>query len=163
MKNDEKYEVSIFKRNKRKIMIVAIVVVVLLVIILSIFIKGYNSAKGKYEDEIAKLEEEIGKLSDPVAVHEIASKEVNIDVINVQIQDIGELATQEYLYTDAGKYSDPKQLWGMDVPFTTKSFIAKWDGSIKAGVKVDKITAEINEQIKRLLYIFQRLKFFLMR
>lgn len=126
-------------------MIVAIVVVVLLVMILSIFIKGYNSAKEKYEDKIAKLEDEIEKLSDPVAPYVDASKEISIGVINAQIQDIGELATQEYLYTDAGKYSDPKQLWGIDVPFTTKSFIAKWDGSIKAGVKVDKISAEINE------------------
>lgn len=151
MKNDEKYEVGIFKRNKRKIMIVVIVAIVLLVTIFSIFIKGYNSAKGKYEDKIAKLEEEIERLSDPVAAYEEASKEINIGVINTQIQDIGELATQEYLYTDAGKYSDPKQLWGMDVPFTTKSFIAKWDGCIKAGVKVEKITAEIIEANKEIV------------
>ena len=65
-----------------------------------------------------------------MAVYEEASKEVDIRLINSEIQNIGELATIEYMYTDAGKFEDPKSLFGKNIPFTTKSFIAKWDGVI---------------------------------
>ncbi len=57
----------------------------------------------------------------------------------------------EYLYTDAGKFEDPKQLFGKDVPFTTKSFIAKWDGVIKAGVDISQVTAEIDNTNKEVI------------
>lgn len=118
---------------------------------LAIFIKGYSTAKQRYEDVIAELEAEVERLSEPIAVYEEASKEVDIKVINAEIQNIGELATIEYLYTDAGKFEDPKQLLGKNIPFTTKSFIAKWDGVIKAGVDVNKVIAEIDNDSKEII------------
>ena len=136
---------------KRKIIIGVIIVVALFVIVLTIFFKGYTNAKEKSENEIKELKAEIERLSDPTATYEEASKEINISVISTKIQEIGELATLEYLYTDAGKFSDPKQLFGHDIPFTTKSFIAKWDGSIKAGVDISKVTAEINDSTKEII------------
>ena len=117
----------------------------------TIFVKGYSSAKEKYEDTITQLEAEVDRLSDPIAVYEEASREIDINVVNVEIQEIGELATLEYLYTDAGKFEDPKQLFGKDVPFTTKSFIAKWDGIIKAGVDISQVTAEVDSNNKEVV------------
>lgn len=133
-------------KKKTKIIIAALITVVLLVTFSLILIKSY-------QNKIAKLETEIERLSDPVAVYEEVSKEINIKVINAEIQNVGELVTQEYLYTDAGKFSDPKQIGKINLPFqfTTKSFIAKWDGSIKAGVKMDKITVEVNEAEKEII------------
>ena len=72
-------------------------------------------------------------------------------MIKSEIKDIGELATIEYLYTNAAKFEDPKQIFGVNIPFTTKSFIAKWDGIIKAGVKIDKIIVEINDRKKEII------------
>ena len=88
-----------------------------------------------------------------MAVYEEAAQEIDIAVINAEIRDIGELATIEYLYTDAGKFEDPAELFGKEIPFsfTTKSFIAKWDGSIKAGVDISKVTAEVNESEKEIV------------
>ena len=51
----------------------------------------------------------------------------------------------------AGKFEDPKQLFGINVPFTTKSFIAKWEGVIKAGIKADKILVEVNNTKKEIV------------
>ena len=66
------------------------------------------------------------------------------------LQNIGELATVEYLYTGAGKFEDPAEVFGKVIPFsfTTKSFIAKWDGSIKAGIDISKVTARVNKDAK---------------
>lgn len=81
-----------------------------------------------------------------VAPYEMASKEISINLLKSQICDIGELATVEYLYTNAGKFENPKKLLGVNVPLTTKSFIAKQDGIIKGGVKVDEINIETLDQ-----------------
>ena len=148
----------IFKSFKSKVIGGVIVLVILLLVIFGGFLKGYISAKEKSEQKIAELEAEIEKLSEPIATYEMASKEVNIAVINSSIQDIGELVTVEYLYTDAGKFSDPKQLFGHDIPFTTKSFIAKWDGTIKAGVDVNEITTEVNEEEKKIIIYIPQAK-----
>ena len=120
-------------------------------IIALIFNYGYNKASEKYESIIKELEEENEQLSEPTAKYEIASKEINIDMLNSEIKDIGELATIEYLYTDAAKFEDAPTLFGQDIPFTTKSFIVKWDGIIKSGVKVDEIKVELNNNKKEIV------------
>ncbi len=142
-----------FIQKKGKKFVVLIVVAAVVVIVLGIFYKGYSSAKEKYEATIKQLEEEVDRLSEPVAVYEEAAQEIDIAVINAEIRDIGELATIEYLYTDAGKFEDPAELFGKEIPFsfTTKSFIAKWDGSIKAGVDISKVTAEVNGTKKEIV------------
>lgn len=147
----EKQEKS--KKLKKKLITGAIIVVALAAVPGTIFFKGYKSAQQKYEEEITKLEAEVKRLSDPIAVYEEASREVNIRAINTSIQDIGELATIEYLYTDAGKFEDPARLFGKDVPFafTTKSFIAKWDGNIKAGIDISKVVAEEDKSKKEII------------
>lgn len=144
--------VSLIQKKGKKF-VVFVVVAAVVVIVLGIFYKGYSSAKEKYEATIKQLEEEVDRLSEPVAVYEEAAQEIDIAVINAEIRDIGELATIEYLYTDAGKFEDPAELFGKEIPFsfTTKSFIAKWDGSIKAGVDISKVTAEVNESEKKIV------------
>lgn len=138
-------------KNKCSTLITIVLIIALLVIVLAIFYKGYTSAQHKYEKEIVKLQEEVDRLSDPIATYEEATKEIDINVIQNKIQSIGELATIEYLYTDAGKYENSKQLWGKDVIFTNKSFIAKWDGIIKAGIDVNQISIEIVSQNKEIV------------
>lgn len=151
MTSMQKNEVSIFVRHKAKLIKWGIIAVALLAAVLVIFFKGYSNATKKYEAEIKRLEEEVARLSDPVVVAEFATKEVTLSLIESEIRDIGELATIEYLYTDAGKFEDPKEIFGVSIPFTTKSFIAKWDGIIKAGVEIDKIIVEINDASKEII------------
>lgn len=151
MDNEHKNELSVLLRYKAKLIKRGIIAVVLIVALLAIFFKGYSNATKQYEDVIKELEAEVDRLSEPVAVYEEASKEVTLSLIESEIKDIGELATIEYLYTDAGKFEDPKKAFGINIPFTTKSFIAKWDGIIKAGVQIDKIIVEINEANKEII------------
>lgn len=153
MSNEPKNELSVLVRSKQKMIKWGIIAVVLIVAVLAIFFKGYSNATNKYEDIIKELEAEVDRLSDPVAVYEEASREVTLSLIESEIKDIGELATIEYLYTDAGKFEDPKKLFGTknNIPFTTKSFIAKWDGIIKAGVSIDQIIVEIDDTNKEII------------
>ena len=73
------------------------------------------------------------------------STEIDMQIVMKDIRAVGELATVEYIYTDAGKFSDPKRLFGKNIPLTTKSFVMRWDGSIKAGIRdVSAISAEVD-------------------
>lgn len=89
-------------------------------------------------------------IENPILVTPITPK-IELDVINSEIREIGELATVEYLFTDAAKFSDSKQIKDWNIPFTEKSFILKWDGVIKAGVTVDQITVSINDESKTII------------
>ena len=149
--NNEKNELSVLVRYKAKMIKWGIIAILFIVAILAVYFKGRSSATEKNEAIIKKLEAEVDRLSDQVAVYEDASKEVTISLIESEIKDIGELATIEYLYTDAGKFEDPKQLFGIDIPFTTKSFIAKWDGIIKAGIQINEIKVEVNNISKEII------------
>lgn len=150
MNNHANTQTAIPVKRKTAIIKWIIIAAVLIAILLVIFFKGYSTATKKYEELITELETEVDRLSEPVAVYEKATKEISLSLIESEIKNIGELATVEYLYTDAGKFEDPKELFGMNIPFTTKSFIAKWDGIIKAGIEIDKITVDINHTNKEI-------------
>lgn len=151
MNNENIDEIMKLKRFKSKTIKWAVFAILLIAALTALSFKFYSDAAVKYENIVKDMQDQIDVLSDQTAVYTVATKEVTIDLIKSQILDIGELATIEYLYTDAGKFENPKQLFGVNLPFTTKSFIAKWDGAIKAGIEIDKIIVEINDANKEIV------------
>ncbi len=157
MSRDNRYERGLVDELKARLIRIFVAVLVFLLLIAGItiaIIRSRNAAeKESYESKIKELEEENEKLSDPAAQYEVATKEIDIGLIRSEIKDIAELATIEYFYTDAGKFEDSAELFGKELPFsfTTKSFIAKWDGVIKAGVKADQITVEVKDADKEIV------------
>lgn len=156
MSEESKNEFSILIRYKAKLIKWGIIAVLLVVAILAIFFKGRSSATEKYEDIVADLIQQVAVLEQKIADApstwtDQPTKEIMIDLIKSEIKNIGELATIEYLYTDAGKFEDAKQAWGINIPFTSKSFITKWDGIIKAGVQIDQIIVEISDINKEII------------
>lgn len=68
------------------------------------------------------------------------------DLLQQQIQAIGELGTAKYYYTNMGRYENTLQLGGKNIPFTQKMFIISYDGTIKAGVEVKDIQVTLNDK-----------------
>lgn len=70
----------------------------------------------------------------------------NVDSTTIKnsFQDIAELATQEYDYTDVGKYSkEEAKVFDISIPFTGSSFLITYSGSVKAGI-ADISQSEVN-------------------
>lgn len=151
MNNEELSKITFTSKYKRKIIKWAIIIGTIIMLLLMLFYIGYSQAKERYEETINELRAEVNTLTDPTAKYTIATKEVSIDLIKSEIKNIGELASIEYFYTNAGKFEDLNKLFGVNVPFTTKSFIAKWDGEIKAGIKLDKIIVEVKDANKEII------------
>jgi len=127
------------RKTKKRLWIAALAGILILVIV--IFAWSNARLKGKIEEQNKRIEE---LMEQPIVVNPVAP-EISLSVIYEEIQNIGELATVEYLFTDAARFSDSKQLGNWEVPFTEKSFTMKWDGVIKAGIQVDQILIEANE------------------
>jgi len=156
MDNEKKNELNVLVRYKAKMIKWGIIAVVLIVAILLIFFEGRRNATENYENIVDDLRQQVATLKKqldeaPSTWDDSPSKEITIDMIKSEIKDIGELTTIEYLYTDAGKFEDAKKAWGINIPFTAKSFITKWDGIIKAGIKIDQIIVEINDVKKEII------------
>lgn len=125
-------------KMKKRLWIVALVGILVLVCI--IFAWSNARLKSRIEEQDKRIEE---LMEQPIVVNPVAP-EIRLSVIYEEIQSIGELATVEYLFTDAARFSDSKQLGNWEIPFTEKSFTMKWDGVIKAGIQVDQIVIEVN-------------------
>lgn len=69
--------------------------------------------------------------------------EITSDTLHKEIEQIGELATVDYFYTNMGKFEDAVQFLDHNVPFTTKSFILSYDGQIKAGINLEEVQIHI--------------------
>lgn len=72
---------------------------------------------------------------------------ITSDLINQNLIDIQELASVEYYYTNMGAFENQKNFYGWDIPFTTKKFIVSYDGIIKAGINLNKMTVDISGDI----------------
>lgn len=135
-------------KKKKLIKLCVAAVAVLIVAIVALFI-GRNQMKKKTDAEIAALQEMVEQMEENPIVANPVAPEISLDIINSEIKNIAELATVEYLFTDAARFSDSKEIKGWSVPLTEKSFIMKWDGVIKAGIEVESIEIDVdNENLK---------------
>lgn len=123
---------------------------------------GYRAAQQRHEQELAEHKAQIDalakELDDRIAVYEDVSEEVILGIVDTELRAVGELATMEYLYTDANRFSDPKTIFDIDLPFTTKHIVAKWDGVIKAGIDITAVTSEVDEAARTLTFFLPAAK-----
>ena len=127
------------RQLKRKLIKIAIIAAAVIIVAVVIFVQA---------SRINKMNTRIDELLNTPAVAESVTPQISLDVISTEIKGIGELATVEYLYTNAAKFEDSKQIKEWNIPLTQKRFIIKYDGIIKAGVDVNEITLEIDETHK---------------
>lgn len=75
------------------------------------------------------------------------------EIMQEKLRAIGELATEEYTYTEVASYDRSKsvELFGQNVniPLTRTSFIYSYDGAIKAGIDFTAVTVEKDDTLKR--------------
>jgi len=77
------------------------------------------------------------------AAREKAQPQLSAVVLEQQLADIRELATVTYAYTNMAQFESSNDFYGMKIPFTTKSFILTYDGTIKAGINLSAASVEI--------------------
>lgn len=69
---------------------------------------------------------------------------VVLETVQDGLKAMGELVTEEYSFTEVITYSNLKKFLGIDLPWTETSYIASYDGVIRAGIDFTavKVAAE---------------------
>lgn len=67
------------------------------------------------------------------------------DTIEEQLSKLLELSTVKYNYTNVVAYKDNKKFSGMNMPFTNKEFLIKYNGYIKAGVDLKDTEIDVKD------------------
>ena len=66
--------------------------------------------------------------------------QIIVEGIEGKITEIGEFSTAEYNYTNVGSFENNLKIKDWDVPLTTKRFIVQYDGLIKAGIDMSRVS-----------------------
>lgn len=61
------------------------------------------------------------------------------------LKDMGELVTQAGYFTNVQSSTSTRQLFGMDIPFTTSRYIYSYDGVVKAGLDFAGIEVQVDD------------------
>lgn len=74
---------------------------------------------------------------------------ISTNDIQGKINEIGELATAEYVYTITQTTDkEAVKLLGIDLPFTTSKVIFAYSGTVKAGIDFNRIQISVDEENK---------------
>lgn len=70
---------------------------------------------------------------------------VSSSFVEQQIAQISELAVLRYNYKNVVSYKDYRNVMGIDLPFTKKSFIISYTGYVKAGTNLENLDINIKD------------------
>lgn len=65
-------------------------------------------------------------------------------VLETRLNEISELASVSWSYTNMAMFESSNEFYGMTLPFTTKKFILTYDGEIKAGVDLQQAAVSVS-------------------
>lgn len=120
--------------------------IIVAVVIVLVGIAGFLGARAYYtKGALAVVPEQSKEVTDNDKLIQEEKTHYG-DVIKEGLADIGELATEEYYYTEVQSFESSKQLKGFDLPLTKSSYIFSYDGEIKAGIDFTQISVEEDEE-----------------
>ena len=77
-----------------------------------------------------------------------STEKISSDIVKEQLLSVKELTTLKYNYTNMGSFENQNDFYGIKIPFTTKKFIISYDGTVSAGIDLDKTKVNIDENSK---------------
>ena len=109
-------------------------------VVVSVAIAGVGFAGGMTAAPVFGLGAAQGQGAEPVVT-------VDTTLVKNSFADIGELATESYVFTQVGKYSEEgAKFFGMEVPGTSAHYLITYSGEVKAGLSdVSQIQVQADE------------------
>lgn len=92
-----------------------------------------------------------GKVAELLRLQE-AEPVITSMQVEEQLAAIRELVTQKYIYTNADKWTDEMTFPnGWSVPFSESRFIVQYDGTIKAGIDLNSVKIDVDEENRKVI------------
>lgn len=130
--------------------IFAIVVLVAALAATASLLRSSHAHQREIEAQLARQSELVEALMDKQEDKEPDENvTISTDTLRSQIVSVRELATQEYIYTNADKReSNETWLFGWTRPFSENVLLVTYDGSIKAGVDLGRVDINVDEETR---------------
>ena len=147
----------LWKTRKRLILMVAGFAVVLgLFFTYRTAIVQRDELKQQMETQSQQMERQnqiIDGLTAKVNEQEVIIKSsvpvITSETLKEKLNAVSELVTQQYVYTNADKYeADQTWVFGWKRPFSSKSILVTYDGTIKAGLDLSQVIIDVDEEQK---------------
>lgn len=127
------------------------VAVVLALVVQSARLSSAKAAHAEMEATIERQNEVIDGLTKDVKDKDEFIKDnvpvITSETLKEKLSQVCDLVTEQYAYHNADKLEqDQSWLFGWKRPFSTKSVLVTYDGIIKAGVDLSKVTPEVDEE-----------------
>ncbi len=129
-----------------------------IVLVVSVFTLVIGGATGYYITKKINGDNPVKDITDK-AVETIVNykpeEEESLTVVRLEesIKDAQELVTLKYCYKDVAIYEQSKKIKGTTIPLTTDRFLYTYTGEIKAGIDLEKIKIELDEQNKKIMVL----------
>lgn len=102
----------------------------------------FNTQNAESKSEILRLQQKIDDFLNIQDTEPVITRKQ----IEAYLETVSELTTKKYLYTNAEQSTSNKEwLFGWDLPFSEKSFIVKYDGIIRAGIDLNDIKIDVDD------------------
>ena len=69
-------------------------------------------------------------------------------IVRYQLDNVRELVTQKFTYTDKAEYKSTRQLFSYDIPLTTKSVQLLYSGTVKAGYDLADVGIKVDNKTR---------------
>ena len=150
---NEHSKTNFFLEHKTPLLII---VLILCVSVLGVLLHSAHDHQKQMEKQLANYEELVDALRNKTNANVEESKEttpvITSETVKSQLKALHELATYEYIYTNADKReSSEKWLFGWERPFSGKSILVTYDGTIKAGIDLNESTVDVNEEAHKII------------
>ena len=121
------------------------ITIMVLLLMMAVGAGAFYFAKTKYENTNTVTE---------VVENAITETETTIsgETIREGLNDIGELATEEYFFTRVETFDKSKNIKGIKIPFTESKFVYSYDGIVKAGIDFADVSVE-KDDLKKIITI----------
>ena len=73
--------------------------------------------------------------------------ELSSVTVEHQLEQISQLATTQYAYTNMGQFERGRDFYGIRLPFTTSRFLISYSGVITAGVDLSQAQVEVTDTL----------------
>lgn len=141
-----------FTEKRKKILLVCLILLVLAVIAVLFIVHTVRNANGKAapptvtprpSQEVVVREKEVEKII-------TVEKEISSEILQDGVRELGLLVTDEYYFTEVVSYSSIKRLWKIDLGITESSYLASYDGIVRAGVDLSAASIDKDDAKKRI-------------
>ena len=137
------------KKTKILVGLIALVLTAIAVVLIVYAVRNAKrpgtplSVTPRPAQEVVVREKEVEKI---VTVE----KEIDSAILTDGVRELGLLVTDEYYFTEVVSYSSIKKLWKIDLGITESSFLASYDGVVRAGVDLSAAVIEKDGERKRI-------------